>query len=192
MPASSFAHVLQQLVRPGALVLLGAALLPSAAVAQTSPPPPAANPAERCQLPGARQFDFWIGTWDVHTAQGPAGVNTIEPILGGCALQENWTSLGGGDGKSFNWIDRNSAAAPRWRQIWIDAQGNTIDYYDGRLEEGEMRFRGHTFSATGDSIPQRLTFIPVSPDTVRQVMQQSNDGGATWVVTWDGTYVRRR
>ncbi len=181
-------------LRPGAagFLLLVGALLPAPLHAQATPSASAPNPAERCQLPGARQFDFWIGTWDVHTAQGPAGENTIEPILGGCALLESWTSLGGGDGKSFNWIDRNSAAEPRWRQLWIDAQGNTIDYYDGRFESGEMRFRGHTFTPAGDSIPQRLTFIPVSPDTVRQIMEQSTDGGESWQITWDGTYVRRR
>jgi tetratricopeptide (TPR) repeat protein len=39
-----------------------------------------------------RQFDFWIGEWDVVTAEGanPAGTSKIELILGDCVIQENW------------------------------------------------------------------------------------------------------
>ena len=34
-----------------------------------------------------RQFDFWIGRWDVFQPDGKkAGENLIEPILGGCPL----------------------------------------------------------------------------------------------------------
>lgn len=43
-----------------------------------------------------RQFDFWVGSWNVMTPQGQqAGTNVIQPILNGCALVENWTSGGG-------------------------------------------------------------------------------------------------
>lgn len=140
----------------------------------------------------SRQFDFWIGTWDVYVGGTQAGTNTIEPLLGGCALLENWTNVGGREGKSFNWVDRSTFRELRWRQLWVADQGNTLDYYDGHYADGAMRFRGHTISATGDSIPQKLTFFDVHPDTVRQVFEQSNDRGETWVVTFDGLYVRRR
>jgi tetratricopeptide (TPR) repeat protein len=38
-----------------------------------------------------RQFDFWVGEWDVVTAEGanPAGSSRIELILGDCVIQEN-------------------------------------------------------------------------------------------------------
>lgn len=140
----------------------------------------------------SRQFDFWIGTWDVFVGGQQAGTNTIERMLGGCALLENWTNVRGREGKSFNWVDRSTYRESRWRQLWVADQGNTLDYYDGRYSDGAMRFRGHTFSPQGDSIPQKLTFFDVHPDTVRQVFEQSNDGGQSWVVTFDGLYVRRR
>lgn len=140
----------------------------------------------------ARQFDFWIGTWDVFVGGQPVGTNTIERMLGGCTLLENWTNARGREGKSFNWVDRSTYREPRWRQLWVDDSGNTLDYYEGRYADGAMRFVGHTFDAEGDSIPQKLAFFDVHPDTVRQVFEQSNDGGLTWVVTFDGTYVRRR
>ena len=140
----------------------------------------------------SREFDFWIGEWDVFVGGQQAGTNTIERMLGGCTLLENWTNVRGREGKSFNWVDRSSFRDPRWRQLWVDDSGNTLDYYGGRYVDDAMRFEGHTFSPQGDSIPQKLTFHNVHADTVRQVFEQSNDGGGTWVVTFDGVYVRRR
>ena len=142
--------------------------------------------------PVSRQFDFWIGEWDVYVGGVLAGYNLVEPMLGDCTLLENWTSVGNRDGKSFNWLDRSSFREPTWRQLWIADQGNTLDYYGGEYRDGAMRFYGHTFNANGDSIPQKLRFENLSPDSVRQVFEQSNDGGATWIVTFDGMYVRRR
>jgi hypothetical protein len=53
-----------------------------------------------------RQFDLWVGEWDVVTADGakPAGSSKIELIPGDCVIQENWTSGGniGYEGKSYN------------------------------------------------------------------------------------------
>lgn len=142
--------------------------------------------------PVSREFDFWVGEWEVYANGQRAGTNVVEPILEGCALLENWTNVGGREGKSFNWVDRSTFREPRWRQLWVADQGNTLDYYHGRYADGAMRFHGHTFSPQGDSIPQKLTFHNVHPDTVRQVFEQSNDGGATWVVTWEGLYVRKK
>lgn len=142
--------------------------------------------------PVSRQFDFWVGDWDVFVNGALAGRNTVEPMLGDCTLLENWTSAGNREGKSFNWVDRSSFREPQWRQLWIADQGTTLDYYSGSYSDGAMRFEGHTMSPTGDSIPQKLRFENIAPDTVRQVFEQSNDGGATWVVTFDGLYIRRR
>lgn len=142
--------------------------------------------------PESRQFDFWIGEWDVFVGGQQAGTNTIERMLGGCTLLENWTNVQGREGKSFNWVDRATYRRPRWRQLWVDDSGNTLDYYGGHYSDGAMRFEGHTVTAAGDSIPQKLTFHNVHADTVRQVFEQSNDRGATWVVTFDGLYIRRR
>ena len=58
------------------------------------PPAPATKP---CSAPPYRQFDFWIGDWDVFSPDGKlAGHNRVESIEGGCGIQENWTGAGGG------------------------------------------------------------------------------------------------
>lgn len=140
----------------------------------------------------SRQFDFWIGEWDVFAGGSQVGTNTIELMLGGCTLQENWTNARNRQGKSFNWVDRSTGPTPRWRQLWVDDSGNTLDYANGHFADGAMRFEGHTYSAQGDRVPQRMFFHHVHADTVRQVIEQSNDGGTTWTTTFNGTYVRRR
>ncbi len=140
----------------------------------------------------SRQFDFWVGDWDVYAGGNQVGTNTIERMLGGCTLLENWTNAGNREGKSFNWVDRSSGPEPRWRQLWVDDSGNTLDYANGHFADGAMHFEGHTYSAQGERVPQRMTFHHMHADTVRQVIEQSNDGGTTWTTTFDGTYVRRR
>ena len=56
-----------------------------------------------------RHFDFWLGEWDVHVANGQlAGHNRIESEQKGCVLIENWTNSGGGRGMSVNYVDRKS------------------------------------------------------------------------------------
>ncbi len=146
---------------------------------------------ERCREHAEwRQLDFWIGSWDViHPEDGRRlGVNVIEPMLNGCALMENWTSVRGGTGKSLNFYDPQRRT---WRQVWVDAFGSVLDYRSGEFRDGAMHFNGITISPAGDTTFQRLTFHHVSADTVRQVFHSSQDGGATWTEDWEGIYVRR-
>jgi hypothetical protein len=138
----------------------------------------------------ARAFDFWIGEWAVFREGRRAGTNTVTLLLDGCVIMENWTNVQGRQGKSFNWVDRSTYAEPRWRQLWVDDAGNTLDYADGAFRDGAMRFSGRTIDAAGDTVLQRLSFVPVHPDTVRQIFEASRDGGASWRTTWDGRYVR--
>ena len=53
----------------------------------------AAAPQRPCTKPLHRQFDFWVGLWDVTDPSGKfAGTNRIELVDGGCALFESWSS----------------------------------------------------------------------------------------------------
>ena len=59
---------------------------------------PAGTALSACNEPERRQFDFWLGAWQVDGAQGPAGHNRIESIEDGCALLEHWRGATGGSG----------------------------------------------------------------------------------------------
>ncbi|MGH9902565.1 MAG: tetratricopeptide repeat protein, partial [Pyrinomonadaceae bacterium] len=140
--------------------------------------------------PEHRQFDFWVGEWDVQTPQGQlAGTNSVQSILDGCVVFENWAGAGGGgSGKSFNYYN---PATRRWHQLWVSNTGNVLEFA-GELKDGQMRYTGESPGAQGGKVMHRLTFFNSSADRVRQLWEQSADGGRTWNVAFDGTYVRKK
>lgn len=136
----------------------------------------------------SRQLDYWAGSWDVFVSGNRVGTNDVIPMLGNCVLQENWTATGGGEGKSVNYYDPNTH---KWRQIWTDDSGGVLDY-TGEFREGAMRFQGVTIDVKGSRTLQKLTFFPISADSVRQLFETSTDEGKTWTPGFDGMYIRKK
>ncbi len=141
--------------------------------------------AKPCEAePLARQFDFWIGEWDVSSGGAQVGKSRIERILNGCVLLENWESPNS-VGKSFNIYDRGTK---KWRQTWVDSSGTLTDFTGGLTSDGAMQLFGQ------QQLPKkaklRMTFTPMGKDKVRQLIEQSEDG-KTWTVSFDGLYQRR-
>lgn len=170
--------------RPCGLVLLLWAG-PSLLAGQDTTGPTA---AKACAGPEHRQFDFWIGDWDVTTPNGAAaGRNRIEPILGGCVLRESWTGAKGGSGTSYNAYDRQRG---RWHQTWVD-NGGLVLLLDGQFAGGRMVLSGETRDTTGAPVLNRITWQETGPGAVRQLWETSADGGKTWSVTFDGRYRKR-
>lgn len=151
---------------------------------------PAATPAPKpCTAPEHRQFDFWLGTWDVVDPQGQAaGASQIQSILSGCVLLENWTG-GGMSGKSFNIYD---AQAKKWRQSWVDDRGSVL-LLEGELRDGKMVLEGRRPGQQGAIVVNRITWnrIDGDPDRVRQHWEASRDDGKSWRTLFDGTYRRK-
>lgn len=135
-----------------------------------------------------RQFDFWIGEWDVEANGQQAGTNSVQRILDGCVLFENWTSARGGTGKSFNFYN---SATRKWQQTWVDSTGSVLELA-GEYKEKTIQFSGETRQADGSKLLHRLTFFNLSPERVRQFWEQSTDNGKTWTVAFDGMYVRKK
>jgi hypothetical protein len=139
--------------------------------------------ASPCASPEHRQFDFWIGEWEVTLPDGKvAGHNRITKILDGCALKEEWTGAKGNEGTSLNAWDPD---ARRWRQTWVD-QGGTVLLLAGALEAGKMVLQGG-----GGSGLQRITWTPMPDGRVRQLWESSSDGGRAWKVEFDGNYAKK-
>jgi hypothetical protein len=180
-------------MRPFHSVVLALLLAPVAGAQTTPPPPPPTHPC--LTMPEAKQFDFWIGQWDVTPwkVANPRpdqriGFNDVYPILEHCVLSENWKATRGGEGKSYNFYDTN---VKKWRQIWMADSGGPLDY-TGEWRDGAMRFVGWNLDPAGKRLEQKLTFFAIAPDTVRQLFEQSADGGKSWTPTFDARYVRRR
>jgi hypothetical protein len=141
-----------------------------------------------CVAPEHRQFDFWIGEWNVQRPDGaPAGRNLIEPILGGCALRETWHGAGGSTGTSYNVYDRSRRV---WHQTWVDGEGNLLQL-EGGISNGRMVLRGESRDSAGGGVLNRITWEPTGPGRVRQLWETSSDSGKTWAVVFDGRYAKR-
>jgi hypothetical protein len=151
-----------------------------AAFAQVAPP------AQPCQAPEYRQFDFWIGDWDVYDARGERiGANRIESIENGCGIQENWTDRRGPTGRSINVF---RAESKTWTQLWTASWGGVL-LLEGRYENGVMVLTGDAIGRDG-AVERQRTSWSRTEDGVRQLAERSRDGGRTWTVAFDGRYVR--
>jgi hypothetical protein len=136
----------------------------------------------------ARQFDFWVGEWEVFNPAGQkAGTNSVQLFSDGCGLMENWMGSVGGDGKSINFYDSGTG---RWYQSWIGSGGGALRYA-GSFKDGAMRFEGETV-AGGKKTLQKLTFSKIDENTVRQLAETSADEGKTWAISYDFKYVRKK
>lgn len=137
----------------------------------------------------ARDFDFWVGEWDVYGPKGKlVGHSRIERILADCVIAEHWQGQGGSDGKSHNIYD---AQARRWTQFWVDNGGNTLLLHGG-LANGAMVLGGNnTDQKSGKAAIQRITWTPQPDGRVRQHWETSTDAGVTWTTAFDGWYQKR-
>ena len=175
---------------PSGPALLGAlaALLFAAAPVQAQDAAPAAAP--RCAAPEFRQFDFWLGEWDVFRPDGQrAGTNRITREMGGCVLHESYDGQQGYHGESFNIWDASRGV---WHQTWVD-NGGTLLRLEGGFRDGSMRMSGETMGADGGTVTHRITWSRLAgePARVRQLWESSSDGGVTWSVVFDGEYRAR-
>jgi len=146
----------------------------------------AVNPCKAS--PEFRQFDFWIGEWDVKNPQGvPSGSSSIQLMLGQCVIFENWSGGGGSNGKSFNIYDTNDK---KWHQTYVDDKG-TFTHYIGSLINGEMVITADTVIG-GKRTFAKMTFSKMPNGDVRQHGENSIDEGKIWTTSFDLTYSRKK
>lgn len=143
--------------------------------------------AAPCEAPEYRQFDFWVGTWEVTDHGKTIATSRIERFADGCGILENYTQADGYSGKSINFYD---ASLKRWRQQWADSMGNSSEW-KGELRDGAMRFDGEAHRADGGRVIRNMTFTPLADGSVRQASDRSLDGGKTWLPGYDFVYVKR-
>jgi hypothetical protein len=170
-------RALQVLMRVALLGVLGI----QPASAQAAPVPSA------CESPVHRQFDFWLGEWEVEGGQDgktPVGRSSITTVAKGCALHENWRSAGGGDGQSLNVYD---ATAKQWTQFWIGADG-VILRLAGGWRNGAMVLEGSLPMPAGRTQLQRITWTPLADGRVCQRWETSDDTGKSWQISFLGFY----
>ena len=144
--------------------------------------------SSQCTAAQYRQFDFWIGDWDVidRDTKSTVARATISAILGGCVLLEEYRGLKGHDGRSFSGYD-----APRglWHQTWVTNSGNYLAI-EGTFHDHMMVLSGAEILTGGAQRLVRGTW-EATADGVHEVAVRSTDGGKSWTNWFDIEFVRR-
>ncbi len=145
--------------------------------------------AAPCDSPAHRQFDFWMGEWEVHTPDGQAaGENHISREEGLCLLVERWRSVLGGTGQSYNFLEPETG---KWRQLWV-SQGVIIDITGGLTEHGAMRLEGSIhYHGNGRKTAFTGEWTPNEDGTVTQAFTEFDETTNTWKPWFTGIYTRK-
>jgi len=177
------------------------------AYAQTPAPAPAAPPQPPpCAAPEFRQFDFWIGDWDLVSLTPGAGkdrwdtvpgtpTDHVEVMLAGCALLQRWDDAP--DAPPSNGpplhglsVSKWDPALKKWRQVWVDNQGSWL-VFTGEWKNGRMELYTEPKETKGKSVVMRQVFADITPDTMKWSWERSEDGGHSYVPVWKLDYKRR-
>ncbi len=146
------------------------------------------RPPAPCDQPQFREFDFWVGEWDVTSDGKKIAESSIRKIVGGCVIFENYTDPRGFSGKSFNFYD---STLKKWRQTWVDSGGN-VSEFSGEYKDGAMHYEGESHRRDGRRILRRMIVSNLGADRVRQYSENSVDGGKIWRTSYDFLYLRKK
>jgi len=142
-----------------------------------------------------RQFDFWIGEWDVNlrTLQSDGSWEDsksarakIYRILDGRAILELWDEQKPGDairGYSLRFFDPDKE---KW-QLFLNWPGDNrsgTSMLSGSFRHGRGEFFSTQKGADGKPTIDRYTFSDISADSLRWDDGFSVDGGRSWRSNW--------
>ncbi len=155
-------------------------------ISQTATPPAATSPAP-CSAPEARQFDFWLGDWDVAWGEGQRGSNHVQAILDGCVILENFD---GNPAMPFRGMSVSTydPKLGRWLQTWVDNAGNYWNF-EGEFKDGQMILSTDEWRK-GKKVRLRMVFYNITADELDWNWEQSEDDGVTWRLLWKIHYTR--
>ena len=142
-------------------------------------------PEKPCSGPEYRQFDFWLGNWEVRDKKGVLeGTNRVT-LENNCVVQEEWKSSDSDQtGKSLSMYDYRTK---KWFQSWYDSWGNMLTI-SGNPRKGSMVMRGERLTPQGKIALERTVWTPLADQRVHQVWDYSMDGGETWTQRFEGFY----
>lgn len=169
---------------PIRLLVAAVCLFPPALAAQQGPPP-------GCTTSEYRQFDYWVGDWEVTDSAGavPYGTNNVTLEEASCVVHEHWAGARGGTGQSFNYFDPRRRV---WQQDWVASSAGSSLHLVGHLEGNTMTLEADVPAPSGPAVHHRVEWIPQPDGRVRQYWRTTTDGGKTWAVSFDGYYRKRR
>jgi hypothetical protein len=165
-------------VNRGIACLIGATL--SAGAVNVATAGDRASPSA-CTGVGYRQFDFWLGEWDVFDvgSSNREATAKITAVQRGCALREEYRGLNGGGGESLSMYDPKTDT---WRQSWISNKGQIV-LIAGKKTGDAITLTGTEYG-TAEGRLIRGTWSLVH-GAVRETAERSTDGGKSWTPWFD-------
>ncbi|RME21307.1 MAG: DUF1579 domain-containing protein [Candidatus Zixiibacteriota bacterium] len=167
-----------------------------AAQDSTGQMPPMGPPEEM------KEIAFLEGTWDVAMKAMPDPAKpdvwvdmpgTAEYTLapGGAVMLVKYTgSFGGMEyyGYGMQTYDREKK---EWQMTWADNYAGRTVMYTGQRKNGQTVMSGEEVMA-GQTYPSRIRTFNETPTSFEWQMEQSLDGGKTWITFAKATYTKRQ
>lgn len=137
----------------------------------------------------SRQFDFWLGDWNVtYPGASVPSSSKVSLDLGQCLLVESWD---GGRGHSGKNMFAYSLDDKRWHGMFADNEGR-VHVFEGKVAPGAAEFFGPGTAADGQAVLNRIRVVRVGDNEVQQTWEKSSDQGATWTTVFRGDYSRKK
>jgi hypothetical protein len=146
-----------------------------------------------------RQFDFWIGEWDLYSRSRVApnkdewqegrASNSVRAVLDGCVILENFDGHPAVPLRGMS-VSTYNARLGKWQQTWVDSGGSYLDF-TGEFKDGRMELSREA-QANGGKVRQRMVFYNITKDRFDWNWEASRDEGKTWVLLWKITYARKK
>jgi len=144
-----------------------------------------------CMAAECRQFDFWLGEWDLtwidKNGNEQKGHNSITSILDGCVVQERFDGNPGMDFKGMSLSVYNKHSG-KWQQTWVDNAGGYM-VFTGEFSAGAMVL-AREIERNGQKIVQRMHFYDITSDSLKWDWEISKDNGESWQLNWRIFYRR--
>ena len=134
-----------------------------------------------CSAPEARQFDFWLGEWDLTWGEDGRGTNQITTRYDGCVLEENFSAQPTVDFMGMS-VSTYNQEAKKWQQTWVDNQGGYI-HLTGEFKDGRMVLVNQPITSDGQEL-FRMVFYNIEQDSLVWDWERSEDGGESWELRW--------
>ena len=137
-----------------------------------------------------KQFDFWLGDWNLTWGENGRGRNVISKILDGKVIQEQFTSLPDDDSTPLIGLSLSvfNGQTDQWQQTWVDNQGSYLDFKGGMV--GDKMILSRMTVIEGKPVQQRMVWDNIQTDALDWSWERSDDGGQTWNVQWAIQYRR--
>jgi len=147
-----------------------------------------------------RQFDFWVGDWDVHVRMptGPGqdrwqegqATNKITSRFDGHVIEEHFDGSHLPQPLTGMSVSVYNPKLEKWEQTWVDDQGSYIDLV-GEFKDGKMILT-HKVKPLGRKVIFRMVFEDIARDSFLWKWERSDDLGKSWLLRLQARYTRSK